>query len=134
MRNVILIAALAALSTGCASVTRGSNEAFSITTSPAQAKVTVDDTKSRQVCMSPCSVKVKRKPTLTVFIEKKGYKNVSTTIASSVDGAGAAGMAGNVIFGGIIGAAVDVGTGAMNSHKPNPFFVELEKVEGQAAD
>jgi hypothetical protein len=36
-------------------------------------------------------------------------------------------MAGNLIFGGLIGAAVDGGTGAMNEHKPNPLHVVLEK-------
>ena len=34
-------------------------------------------------------------------------------------------MAGNVIFGGLIGAGVDAATGAMDSHKPNPLVVQL---------
>ena len=50
-----------------------------------------------------------------------------STVTSSVDGGGAAGMAGNVLLGGIVGAGVDAGTGAMHSHKPNPLVVNLEK-------
>lgn len=36
-------------------------------------------------------------------------------------------MAGNLIFGGLVGAAVDGGTGAMHEHKPNPLHVHLDK-------
>lgn len=61
-----------------------------------------------------------------VKITKEGYKEFTTTVQSSIDGAGGAGMAGNVLFGGGIGAAIDAGTGAMHSHKPNPLVVELE--------
>jgi len=42
-----------------------------------------------------------------------------------VVGAGAAGMAGNVILGGLIGAAVDAGSGAMKDLKPNPVKVTM---------
>ena len=35
-------------------------------------------------------------------------------------------MAGNIIVGGIIGAAVDAGSGAMNELVPNPVVVELD--------
>jgi len=34
-------------------------------------------------------------------------------------------MAGNVLVGGIIGAAVDAGTGAMNDLVPNPVILQL---------
>ena len=48
-----------------------------------------------------------------------------------VVGAGAAGMAGNVIVGGIIGGVVDVASGAMLEIRPNPLQVALE-AEGAA--
>ena len=38
-------------------------------------------------------------------------------------------MAGNVILGGLIGAAVDVGSGAMNDLRPNPVKVALVPVD-----
>ncbi len=37
-------------------------------------------------------------------------------------------MAGNVLLGGVIGAAVDAGTGSMYDLKPNPVHVVLNKV------
>ena len=36
-------------------------------------------------------------------------------------------MAGNVLVGGLIGAGIDAGTGAMHSHKPNPLVVTLNR-------
>ena len=45
------------------------------------------------------------------------------------DGAGTAGMAGNLVVGGIIGMGVDAATGAMNSHVPNPLVVTLVELD-----
>ena len=67
-------------------------------------------------------------------IERNGYETIRSTVVSGVDGEGAAGMAGNVIFGGIIGAGIDAGTGAMHSHKPNPLQVTLVPVGTTPAD
>ena len=63
------------------------------------------------------------------MISKPGYTSRTVVLQSEVGGGGAAGMAGNVFFGGIIGAGVDAGTGAMYEHKPNPLMVILEKSE-----
>ncbi|HOC44113.1 MAG TPA: hypothetical protein PKJ99_13945 [Thermoanaerobaculales bacterium] len=45
--------------------------------------------------------------------------------------------AGNVILGGLVGAAIDAGSGAMHSHKPNPLHVVMvpshEATSGPAA-
>lgn len=116
------------LATGCATITRGSKEAYGVETTPsgADAEITVNGALFR--CVTPCSVKVPRRPPLQVRITKVGFKEINTTVSSSVQGAGAAGMAGNVVLGGLIGAAVDAGTGAMHGHKPNPLVVELEAV------
>jgi hypothetical protein len=62
-----------------------------------------------------------------VTVSKKGYKTRQITVPSQISGAGGAAMAGNVVVGGLIGAAVDAGTGAMHEHKPNPLQVNLEK-------
>jgi hypothetical protein len=50
-------------------------------------------------------------------------------VAAEIGGGGGAAMAGNVFVGGIIGAGIDAGTGAMYEHKPNPLMVTLEKVD-----
>lgn len=57
---------------------------------------------------------------------KQGYAKVTTDIVSQIAGAGAAGMAGNVLIGGIIGVGIDAASGATKELKPNPLIVTLE--------
>ncbi len=80
-----------------------------------------------QVMQTPASFEVPRRDTITVTITKPGYKSRTVVLSAEVGGGGAAGMAGNVFVGGIIGAGIDAGTGAMYEHKPNPLMVILEK-------
>jgi hypothetical protein len=68
---------------------------------------------------------MKRKNSVVVDITKDGYEPMRVNVLSQVAGAGAAGMAGNVVFGGIIGAGVDAATGATKQLKPNPVVVTL---------
>lgn len=51
-------------------------------------------------------------------------------VDNHISTAGGAGMAGNVIFGGLIGIGVDASTGAMRDLAPNPIEVTLEEGEG----
>ena len=127
MKCQMLIAIVLALlvATACTTVTRGSSEAFAIESEPSGAEAKVTDARGTTQCATPCSVKVKRRGQLHVVVSKQGFEVVDTHVASSVDGAGAAGMAGNIIIGGLIGAAIDAGSGAMHSHKPNPLHVVL---------
>lgn len=126
MRHAMLILSLIILSTGCATITRGTNEAYGIQTTPPGADARLSNGLS---CVTPCSLKVKRRGDFTVTLAKDGYETVNASVTSSVDGGGAAGMAGNVILGGIIGAGVDAGTGAMHAHKPNPLVVTLTPLD-----
>lgn len=87
--------------------------------------VGIDEFNNGLSCTTPCNIKVKRRSDLVVTIERQGYESVTATVTSSVDSAGAAGMAGNVLIGGIIGAGIDAGTGAIHSHKPNPLKVTM---------
>ncbi|MDJ0911424.1 MAG: PEGA domain-containing protein [Woeseiaceae bacterium] len=125
----IILAAL--LATGCASITRGTTELFVIETTPSNTKVTLSN---GMYCTTPCSLKVPRRGDFVVTIERPGYETVRTTVESGIDGEGTAGMAGNVLFGGVIGAGIDASTGAMHSHQPNPLIVTLVPVGETAAD
>lgn len=119
----LLLVCTAATMVGCASITRGTKEVFVVDSTPQDAEVRLS---SGQVGRTPASFEVGRRDTLTVFVTKPGYKPRTLIVQSEVGGGGAAGMAGNVLFGGIIGAGVDAGTGAMYEHKPNPLMVQLE--------
>jgi hypothetical protein len=66
---------------------------------------------------------------VVVTISREGYETITVNVNSQVVGAGAAGMAGNVLVGGIIGVGVDAISGATKSLKPNPVTVKLVKLE-----
>ncbi|WP_298328722.1 PEGA domain-containing protein [Asticcacaulis sp.] len=121
------VAAMLAVS-GCATITRGTNDVFVVETFPVGASV---KTSNGYFCDStPCSLKMPRKSEFTVTITKAGYKTWTGNVTNKVSGAGGAGMAGNVLVGGIIGAAVDGSNGSMLDLVPNPLVVTLEKEDG----
>ncbi|MDB5450250.1 MAG: translation initiation factor 2, gamma subunit, GTPase [Phenylobacterium sp.] len=127
--RAILCGAVLASTAACATVTRGSHDTWSVQTEPSGAAVR---TTNQFACDStPCTFKMERKAEFDVTITKPGYKSWTGHVTHHVAGAGGAGMAGNVLLGGIIGAGVDVATGAMYDLVPNPLSVKLE-TEGKA--
>lgn len=121
LRKLIFLALLAA-ATGCATITRGTDEVMVISTNPAGALATLS---SGELCNTPCTLKKKRKDAFRIKIEKRGYESVVVDVISQTSNAGAMGMAGNAVAGGLIGVAVDSGSGAMRSLTPNPVNVTL---------
>ncbi len=128
--SVVSVLIVSALSTGCATITRGTTEVLVVESTPLGADVALSN---GMRCKTPCSLKLKRKDAVVLDISKDGYESVQVNVLSEIAGAGAAGMAGNVLVGGIIGAGVDASTGAMKSLKPNPVKVTLvEKSDRQS--
>jgi len=68
-----------------------------------------------------------------VTISKEGYESTTHNITHQMSGGGGAGMAGNVILGGGIGALVDANNGATQELVPNPLRVTLQPVKQAAA-
>ncbi len=75
------------LFTGCATITRGSREAFVIETDPVGVDVRLSN---GLTCITPCSLEVKRRPPITVTLSKEGYEEVTTTVESTIPGSGGA--------------------------------------------
>lgn len=123
-RRLMPIAAVAAcwLFSGCATVTRGTTQAFTVESTPIGATVSFSN---GERCETPCTLTLKRKHPVAVEICKSGYAPVTTQIVSQISGAGGTAMAGNVLVGGLIGAGIDAGSGAMKDLRPNPLKVEL---------
>lgn len=110
----------------CATITRGTSEQFTINSNPSGAEA---HTTSGFSCAStPCSIRMPRKDGFTIMVSKAGYQTVSTEVRPKLAGNGAAGFVGNALIGGVIGAAVDVGSGATMDLTPNPLNVTLEPV------
>jgi hypothetical protein len=116
LRSIFTVAALtsAVLSTGCASIVNGQNQSLSVKTNGTDtevvgAKCTLNSNKGTWYVTSPGSVTVQRSYNdLMVTCKKEGMEDGIGAIKSSTKA-----MAfGNIIFGGIIGAAVDTSTGA----------------------
>jgi len=127
MKNLV-IAALGCVSlSACATITRGSNDAWQVNTDPIGAKV---ETSNGHMCpATPCAIRISRKAEFTATVTKPGYKTATVTVTHKTAGAGAAGMAGNVILGGVIGLGVDAVSGASQDLTPNPANLKLEKEE-----
>ncbi len=129
--RLLFCVALAALTGACATVTRGTKEAWSVESVPPGASVRA--TNGFACDATPCTFKMKRNSTFEVTVAKPGYKTYHGNVVHAVSGGGGAGMAGNVILGGLIGAGVDASDGAMDDLKPNPLKVTLEAEAPAAA-
>ena len=128
---LLAVALIAAGSlTACASVTRGTKQKFYVLSEPSEAKVVLT---TGQKCTTPCNFKLKRKTEFKATVTKAGYKPLTVDIESSTRGGGVAGVAGNILAGGIIGIFVDGSNGSMLDLRPNPLKVVLA-VEGSNAD
>ena len=124
MKTKIALITLVCL-TGCATITRGRHEALIIETEPGGATATLS---SGETCTTPCSLLLIRKNDVHVQLAKEGFVSVQTDVRSQISGAGAAGMAGNVLVGGGIGVIVDAMSGATKKFVPNPLHVKLEPI------
>ena len=126
----LLFAALAAsMLAGCATVTRGLSDQVQINSDPPGA--TVQTSMSHQ-CMTPCTLNVQRKDEFNVVISKPGFEPQTVFVGTRVAGSGAAGFAGNVLVGGIVGMGVDAASGATLEHFPNPIAVALRPAAAPA--
>lgn len=119
-----LVACMALSTAACATVTRGTSQAWTVQTEPSGATVR---TSAGFACdATPCTWKMSRKSDFQVTISKAGYKTVQTQVIHQMSGGGGAALAGNVLVGGIIGIGIDAATGAAMELKPNPLIIKLE--------
>ena len=126
-RTTLVIAAASFGVSACATVTRGSSDAWVVNSEPPGAAVT---TTNGHFCPStPCAIKMPRKSEFTATLKKPGYKPATVSVTHKTAGVGAAGVAGNVLVGGVIGIGVDMVTGASQDLVPNPVSVKLEPEE-----
>ncbi len=128
MRTVLiaLVIAMACLASGCASIVSGSQQSISVETRQKgqlvkNATCKLNNNKGTWYVNTPGSVTVNRSfDDLAVQCEKEKYDPGIANVKSSTK----AMMFGNLIFGGIIGGAVDAGTGAGYDY-PSLIHVEM---------
>lgn len=69
---------------------------------------------------------VKRNADISITFQKEGYEPQIVPLSRDIQSGGAAGFAGNLLLGGIVGMGVDAATGAATDHKPNPVIVTMQ--------
>lgn len=121
---VLLVAALAL--GGCATVTRGMSEQVTFTSEPSGASVR---TSTGLVCAAtPCTFDIARKQEFSAVFSLPGHEETTIDVKTEIAGNGAAGFAGNVVVGGVVGMGTDVVTGATLNHEPNPVHAVLRPI------
>jgi hypothetical protein len=118
--GVLLVLAL--LAGSCASVTRGMTNQVQINSNPPEATAR---TSMGHTCITPCTLQFNRKDEFTVIFTKQGYHSVEIPVRTQLAGQGAAGFAGNLLMGGVVGMVVDASSGATLEHFPNPVTATL---------
>ena len=121
--------AVCVLLPACATITRGTSQKFNVESNPTGADVKLS---TGQTCVTPCTLTLKRKSDFVVTVTKEGYQAQEAKVHGVVKGGGGAALAGNAIFGGLIGAGVDASNGSLMNLTPNPLVVTLIP-EGAAA-
>ncbi|MEL7298004.1 MAG: PEGA domain-containing protein [Pseudomonadota bacterium] len=120
--RIALLAALFLLG-GCASIIHGTTQTIGISSSPSNATV-----KSNGLVLgnTPLTAELSRKENHIIAIELEGYLPFETTLTRSASGW----VWGNIVFGGLIGLAVDAISGGF--YKLTPEQIEAELLAGSA--
>lgn len=134
---------LAAAGSGCASIVEGTDQSVTVQTTPSGASCELkrDGQVIGVVNPTPGTVTVdKSKDDISVICRKEGYQDASGAFSSDFQGM----TFGNILFGGLIGVAVDASSGAMHEYPasvtiamaPNSFpnALDRDKFFDQRAD
>ncbi len=126
MIQALSVAALAMTVGGCATILRGTEQDFTIVSTPpgATAKLSTGET-----CVTPCDLRLPRKQGFDVSFTMDGYESGAAHIASGWSSGGTQTfIIGNIILGGLIGMGVDASNGSTRDLYPNPLEVTLVPV------
>lgn len=116
---------------GCSTVTRGLDNDVEFISTPSGATMTTDTGLS---CTTPCRLEIRRNQEFSATFNLEGFETQTVPVGTRVAAAGAAGFAGNLLAGGVVGMAVDASTGATLEHFPNPVMVTFGTTETQTPD
>ena len=105
---------------GCASIMHGTTQQIGVSSSPTGARVFVN---GNQGGVTPAVLNLSRKSIHTISLQSDGYEPFEMALTRSVSGW----VWGNIVFGGIIGLAVDASTGGLYKLSPEQVGAELRR-------
>lgn len=106
----------------CCTIIHGDTQDISVNSQPSGAKVIV---RGVHMATTPAVIELKRKESNIVLrFEKEGYEPVEIALKRGTD----SWIAGNIIFGGVIGLIVDFANGAAYKLSPENVQVELREL------
>lgn len=115
---------------GCAAVTKGTSQKLTVNTVPqgADCILSRDGATIGKVAPTPGTVEIsKSRHDIDIRCSKAGYPDGGGKLTSELE----AMTFGNILVGGLVGVAVDAGTGAMNKYQPTitvPLDPNAQKV------
>lgn len=124
--KAVVVVTAATVVIGCASIMHGTSQKIGISSAPSGANVSVDN---KPLGITPVFADLKRGEEHIVPIEMAGYEKASLTITKSVSGW----VWGNIVFGGLIGLAVDAITGGLYNLSPEQLNAKLRKTGGSVS-
>jgi hypothetical protein len=128
LKILVSIVLIGLMAYGCATIISGSKQEMNITSSPSNAKVTIN---GKSVGTTPVSKDIKRKKdNVSIKIELEGYETYTTTLNRKFN----AWYLGNLVFGGLIGIIVDPITGAIYKLSPEEVNANLKKQEKETQE
>jgi hypothetical protein len=118
LRYFAIAASLLVTTSGCASLMHGSDQDVSVVSNPAAASISVD---GKPMGTTPAVVRLTRKESHILRLDLEGYQPFEMPLERKTSGW----VWGNIVFGGLIGVAVDSSTGAMYKLTPGAVDATL---------
>ncbi len=120
-KRLFVLALVVSLTSGCASILKGTTQTIPINSDPPEADILVD---GNFVGVTPLDVEMQRKRDHLVTIQKDDYRTGTVAVVKNIGGA----VWGNILAGGVIGWGVDAATGAQYNLAPETIFIRLDPV------
>jgi hypothetical protein len=125
MRPTWLLVPAALAAGACCTIIHGVHQDFAIGSQPTNAEVTVD---GKILGHTPVTASLTRKDNHTIRIALAGYQPYEMNITHHVSGW----VFGNIIFGGLIGLAVDAITGGLYALDSDQVMAQLAQAHSSA--
>lgn len=123
MKKLLIVAMGMAALSGCATIVEGSDQSITVNTNPPGASCLLKrgGVTIAAVDPTPGSANVsKSKDPIGVQCSKDGFRTAESGLSSDFEGM----TLGNILIGGVVGVAIDAGSGAMNKY-PEHVSVQM---------